>query len=48
MRDVAVTEGNKVDAQKKLGWEVNTWVVGDLAKEMHAVTDAEVDAPMDE
>ena len=44
MRDVAVTEGDKVEAQKKLGWQVNTWAVGDLVKEMNAVTEAEIDA----
>lgn len=43
MRDVAVTEGDKVEVQIKLGWEVNTWAVGDLVKEMNAVTDAEID-----
>ena len=48
MRDVAVTEGDKVEAQKKLGWEVNTWAVGDLVKEMNAVTDEEVEAPYSE
>ena len=41
MRNVAVTEGDKVEVQKKLGWEVNTWAVGDLVKEMNAVTEAE-------
>lgn len=46
MREVAVTEGDKVEVQKKLGWQVNTWAVGDLVKEMHAVTDAEIDALM--
>ncbi len=44
MRDVAVTEGDKIEVQKKLGWQVNTWAVGDLVKEMNAVTEAEVDA----
>lgn len=44
MRDVAVTEGDKVETQIKLGWQVNTWPVGDLVKEMDAVTEAEVDA----
>ena len=44
MRDVAVTEGDKVEVQKTLGWEVNTWAVGDLVKEMNAVTDEEVEA----
>lgn len=46
MRDVAVTEGDKVEAQIKLGWEVNTWPVGQLVEYMEAVTSAEVDALM--
>ena len=44
MRDVAVTEGDKVEAQRKLGWEVNSWAVGDLVKEMDKVTEEEIDA----
>lgn len=44
MREVAVTEGDKVEAQIKLGWQVNTWAVGDLVKEMNAVTEKEIDA----
>lgn len=44
MREVAVTEGDKVEVQAKLGWQVNTWAVGDLVKEMGKVTEAEVDA----
>ena len=47
MREVAVTEGDKVEVQAKLGWQVNTWAVGDLVKEMNAVTDAEIDALME-
>ena len=47
MREVAVTEGDKVEVQHKLGWQVNTWAVGDLVKEMNAVTDGEIDALMD-
>ena len=46
MREVAVTEGDKVEAQIKLGWQVNTWAVGDLVTEMNAVTEAEIDALM--
>ncbi len=46
MREVAVTEGDKVEAQIKLGWQVNTWAVGDLVSEMNAVTEAEVDTLM--
>ncbi|MDR1703712.1 MAG: L-arabinose isomerase, partial [Clostridiales bacterium] len=48
MRQVAVTEGDKVEAQIKLGWQVNTHAVGDLVAEMNAVTEAEIDALMDE
>ena len=48
MREVAVTEGDKVEAQIKLGWQVNTWATGDLVKEMNAVTEAEIDALMAE
>ena len=46
MREVAVTEGDKVEVQTKLGWQVNTWAVGDLVKEMSLVTDAEIDTLM--
>ena len=48
MRDVAVTEGDKVEAQIKLGWQVDYWPVGHLVETMEAVSDAEVDAKMDE
>ena len=48
MREVAVTEGDKVEVQAKLGWQVNTWAVGDLVKEMNAVTESEIDALMKE
>ena len=44
MREVAVTEGDKVEAQAKLGWQVNTWAVGDLVKVMGEVTETEIDA----
>ena len=43
MREVAVTEGDKVEVQRKLGWQVNTWAVGDLVKGMNAVTEEEID-----
>jgi len=46
MREVAVTEGDKVEVQIKLGWEVNTWPVGELVEYMNAVTEEEVDAQM--
>ncbi|HJB21079.1 MAG TPA: L-arabinose isomerase [Candidatus Fournierella merdavium] len=48
MREVAVTEGDKVEVQAKLGWQVNTWPVGQLVETMNTVTDAEIDALMEE
>ena len=48
MREVAVTEGDKVEVQAKLGWQVNTWAVGDLVKEMKSVTEEEIDTLMAE
>ncbi len=43
MREVAVTEGNKVSAEIKLGWSVNGYGIGDLAERVALVTDAEAD-----
>ncbi len=48
MRNVAVTEGDKVGVQEKLGWQVNTWPVGKLVEYINATTEAEVDALMAE
>jgi L-arabinose isomerase len=44
MREVAVTEGDKVAAQMKLGYSVNGHGVGDLVKCVNAITDAQVQA----
>jgi len=43
MRNVAVTEGDKIETQIKLGWQVNTWTVGELADEIEKVTSEEID-----
>jgi L-arabinose isomerase len=43
MREVAVTEGDKVEAQRQLGFSVNTYGVGDLVAVVDGVTEAEVD-----
>ena len=48
MRDVAVTEGDKVEAQLRFGVSVNTYGVNDLVERVDAVTDAEVAALLDE
>lgn len=44
MRQVAVTEGDKVEAQIKLGWSVNGYGIGDLAAEINEVADKEINA----
>jgi L-arabinose isomerase len=44
MREVAVTEGDKVGAQLKFGFSVNGYGVGDLAAAVREVTDKEIDA----
>jgi len=43
MRDVAVTEGDKVEAQIKFGWSVNGYGVGDLVEYIEAVKQSEID-----
>jgi len=42
MRDVAVTEGDKVEAQIKLGYDVFGYGVGDLVKAVNEASDADV------
>ena len=42
MRDVAVTEGDKVEAQLRFGYDVYGYGVGDLVKSVNAVADAEI------
>ncbi|MFE3448929.1 L-arabinose isomerase [Nonomuraea sp. NPDC059194] len=44
MRDVAVTEGDKVEAQLRFGVSVNTYGVNDLVKAVDAASDADVNA----
>lgn len=48
MRNVAVTDGDKIEAQIKLGWQVDHYGVGDVIKEVEAVTEAEIDEQMAE
>jgi L-arabinose isomerase len=43
MREVAVTGGDRVEAQIKLGWSINGYGVGDLVACIAEVSDAEVD-----
>ena len=48
MRDVAVTDGNRLECQIRYGWEVKYWGIGEIVKLADAATDAEVDAKMKE
>ena len=43
MREVAVTGGDRVEAQIKFGWSVNGYGVGDLVGRIADVSEAEVD-----
>ncbi len=43
MREVAVTEGDKVEAQRRFGYSVNGFAVGDLVKYVDAVSEADID-----
>jgi L-arabinose isomerase len=43
MREVAVTEGDKVAAQRRFGYSVSGYGVGDLVAVVNEVTDAEID-----
>lgn len=44
MREVAVTEGDKTEAELRLGVSVNTWGVNDLVEAVEAVRDDAIDA----
>lgn len=43
MRDVAVTEGDKVEAQIQLGYSVYGYGIGDLVKAVNQVADGDID-----
>ena len=44
MRDVAVTEGDKVEAQMTFGYSVNGFGMGDLVSRVNGIADSTVDA----
>ena len=48
MRDVAVTDGNRLECEIKYGWEVKYWGIGLIAKIAAETTEEEVDAKMAE
>ncbi|BBM67701.1 TPA: L-arabinose isomerase [Vibrio vulnificus] len=48
MRQVAVTEGNKVSAQIQFGYEVNAYGLGELSDVVNSVSEADVNSLLDE
>lgn len=48
MRNVAVTDGDKIEAQIQFGWTVDYYGIGDLVKVINEVSNDEVDALMSE
>lgn len=42
MREVAVTEGDKVEAQKKFGYAVNGYGIGDLVAQVNRASDTQI------
>lgn len=48
MREVAVTEGNKVSAQIQMGYSVYGFGIGDLVKKVNAVTEASIKKLLEE
>ena len=48
MRNVAVTEGDKVEAQIEFGWEIDTYSVNDIFQYVNGIDEADVNALTDE
>jgi len=48
MRQVAVTDGDKVEAEIKFGYAVNGYGIGDLVSVINAVPEGEINALLDE
>ena len=46
MRDVAVTDGDRVESEIKFGWNVNYYGIGDLVSIINGVTEEETDQKM--
>lgn len=48
MRNVAVTDGDKVEAQVKFGWEIDAYPVNEIAEYVDAVSRADIDTLVEE
>ncbi len=48
MRNVAVTDGDKVEAQIKFGWEIDAYPVNEIAEYVKEVSQADIDVLVEE
>lgn len=48
MRNVAVTEGDKVEAQVKFGWEIDAYPINEVVEYVNAVSKGDIDALVEE
>lgn len=48
MRDVAVTDGDRVESEIRFGWNVNYYGIGDVVEIADKVTESEIDGKMAE
>ena len=48
MRNVAVTEGDKVEAQMKFGWEIDAYPVNEIAEYVQDVSQGDIDVLVEE
>jgi len=48
MREVAVTEGDKVEAQIRFGYSVNGYGIGDLVARINSISEADIDHRIEE
>ena len=48
MRNVAVTEGDKVEAQIKFGWEIDAYPVNEIAEYVKGAAEGDINALVDE
>ena len=48
MRDVAVTDGNRLECEIRYGWEIKYWGIGEIGKLADEASEEEVDAKMKE
>jgi len=46
MRDVAVTDGDRVESQIRYGWEVNYYGIGDIVERLSEVSETSIDAKL--